>query len=146
MQQTSQGPPKAEEPKAPEAEEARGNRDEAEERERYWREQQEAREAGFNPEHAEEDERSTFSSPGRHERDPDVLALMGLLVQNQIDSSTKHSVLLERLTDAQKEQNRPKTTTEKPNLTATFGEKLRLELKDFETWLNEQDFLQAILD
>ena len=66
-----------------------------------------------------------------------MMELVGLLARNQIESNSKHSALLLSLKEAQTETNRPKTKADKPNLTAAYGEKLRVELKDFGTYMNE---------
>ena len=98
--------------------EAQGARAEEEEHRARNEEQQQGPECQrVFPESAEEDEQSTYSqSPGRHERDTDMMELVGLLARNQIESNSKHSALLLSLREAQTENNRPKTKAENPTL------------------------------
>ncbi len=97
--------------------EAQGARAEGEEHHASSQEQQGPECQRVFPESAEEDERSTYSySPGRHERDSDMMELVGLLARNQIESNSKHSALLLSLKEAQTETNRPKTKAENPTL------------------------------
>ena len=130
-----QGPPQAAEQHAPTAEETGRSRAEGEAHREGSHEQQGPQGQRVSRE-SEEDERSEYSSPGRSGKE-DLIELVSLMARHQIESDLKHSALLQSLKDAQVETNRPKTRTEKPNLTAAYGEKLRLELKDFETYMNE---------
>ena len=91
-----------------------------------------AKDAGFLPSESSID----GAERDRKEDKAMIERLLTQLVQNQSDTHANQKNLLEQLVKCQKESNNNKTKATEPNLTSTFSERLRAELKEFEIYMN----------